>query len=350
MHPNRRTVLASSPALLLALSACSTGSTAASGSDGESNSSGSGAAPGAFPVTVKHVYGSTKISKEPSRIATIGWSDHDVLASFGVLPVGATKITWGGNEHGSTDWFDKAAEKIDPNAEIVRYDDSDGTPVAEIAKVNPDLVLGVNSGLTEENYDKLTKIADTVAYPELAWGTPWEESVRIIGKAIGRPDEAEKIVKETNNLIDEAVAKYPKIKGKTAAWASISPTDTSKIDIYTSNDLRAQMLTRFGLETADIVTKHSDGERFFFSLSAEKARKIDADVLIFYVQGDEQLEKIKKDPLLGQIPAIKNGTFVASADNSVAMTMSSPSPLSMEVAVTEFLPQIAEALKGNAGT
>lgn len=349
MPPNRRTVLASTPALLLALSACSTGSTASSDSGGESSSSGSGANPGAFPVTVKHVYGKTEISKEPSRIATIGWSDHDVLASFGVLPVGATKITFGGNDHGSTEWFDEAAEEIDPDADVVRYDDSDGTPVAEIAKVNPDLVLGVNSGLTEENYDKLTKIAPTVAYPELAWGTPWEESVRIIGKAIGRPDEADTIVKETNNLIDEAVAKNPEVKGKTAVWASISPTDTSKIDIYTTNDLRMQMLTRFGLETPDIVTKNSRGGDFFFSLSAEKAHTIDADVLIFYVEGDKQVEKIKKDPLLGQIPAIKNGTFVASADNTVAMTMSSPSPLSMEVAVNEFLPKVAKAVKGNAG-
>ena len=182
------------------------------------------------------------------------------------------------------------------------------------------------------------------------WGTPWEESVRIIGKAIGQPDEAEKIIKETNNLIDEQVAKYPQIKGASAAWASISPTDTSKVDIYTTTDLRTQMLTRFGLEPADIVTEHSKGDKFFSSVSAEKAHTIDADVLIFYVENDKQLKKITEDPLLGQIPAIKNGTFVASADNSVAMTMSSPSPLSMEVAVTEFLPQIAEALKGNAGT
>ena len=33
--------------------------------------------------------------------------------------------------------------------------------------------VGVNSGLTKEEYDKLSKIAPTVAYPKVAWGTSW---------------------------------------------------------------------------------------------------------------------------------------------------------------------------------
>lgn len=238
--------------------------------------------------------------------------------------------------------------KIDPDAEITRYDDADGIPVAEIAKLSPDLVLGVNSGMTKEEYDKLTKIAPTVAYPDLAWATPWEDSLTIIGKALGVPDKAKDLLKETNDLIDEEVAKYPEIEGKTVAWASITPTDLSKIDIYTTNDLRPQLLRRFGMEDGPLVTKHSDGTKFFFSISAEKARDIEADVLIFYADGKEQIEKITKDPLLGEIPAIKEGHYVASADQQVSTTLSSPSPLSMEVAVTKFLPELAEAAKGKS--
>lgn len=344
MSPNRRAVIASAPALLFALSACSTGSAADSGSGAKGDESAS-AESGAFPVTIKHAFGETELTKAPTRIATVGWNDHDVVASFGVVPVGATKITWGGNEHGSTDWFDKAVKEADPDAEIVRYDDTDGIPVAEIAKLTPDLILGVNSGLTKEEYEKLTKIAPTVAYPELAWGTPWEESVAIIGKALGRPDQADQLIEETNQLIDDAVAKNSAVKGKSVAWASFSPTDKSKIDIYTSIDLRPQLLRRFGMEDAGIVKKNSDGDAFFFSVSAEKARDIDADVLIFYVTDDKQLDALKSDPLLGKIPAIERGSFVGSADNTVAMTMSSPSPISMEVAVTKFLPLVADAAK-----
>ena len=342
MSPNRRAVIASAPALLLALTACSTGS-ASDDAAAEGESSG-GSAEG-YPVTIEHAFGSTEITQAPTRIATVGWNDHDVVASFGVVPVGATKITWGGNEQGSTDWFDKAVKEADPDAEVVRYDDADGIPVAEIAKLNPDLILGVNSGVTQEDYDKLTKIAPTVAYPELAWGTPWEESVKIIGQALGRPDEADQLIEDTNQLIDEAIEKNSAVKGKSVAWASFTPNDTSKIDIYTSIDLRPQLLRRFGMEDAGIVKENSEGDAFFFSVSAEKARDIDADILIFYATDDEQVEALKADPLLGKIPAIERDSFVASADNTVAMTMSSPSPISMEVAVTEFLPKVADAAK-----
>lgn len=343
MSVNRRAVIASAPALLFALSACSTGS-AAGGSDAKGGASAA-ANSDAYPVTLEHAFGTTEIPTAPKRIATVGWNDQDVVASFGIVPVGATKITWGGNEQGSTPWFDEAVEQIDPDAEIVRYDDADGIPVDEIAKLAPDLILGVNSGITKEEYAKLKKIAPTVAYPELAWGTPWEDSVTIIGTALGVDDKAKELVDETNALIDDAVAKHPEVKGKSVAWASFTPNDASKIDIYTSKDLRPQLLRRFGMEDAQIVKKNSTGDAFFFTVSAEKARDIDADVLIFYVTDDKEVDKLKADPLLGKIPAIKNGTFVASADNQVALTMSSPSPISMEVATSKFLPEIAKAAK-----
>nr|WP_246297500.1 iron-siderophore ABC transporter substrate-binding protein [Janibacter cremeus] len=323
------------------MSACSTGSADDTTAKGGASAS---AESGAFPVTITHAFGETEVTEAPKRIATVGWNDQDVVASFGIVPVGATKITWGGNAQGSTPWFDAAVQEVDPDAEIVRYDDADGIPVAEIAKLTPDLILGVNSGMTEEEYAKLTKIAPTVGYPDLAWGTPWQESVTIIGKAIGRPDEADRLIEETNQLIDDAVEENSAVKGKSVAWMSVSPTDMSKIDIYTSIDLRPQLLRRFGMEDADIVKKNSQGDAFFFSVSAEKARDIDADVLIFYTE-DSQIEALKSDPLLSKIPAIERGSFVASADNTVAMTMSSPSPISMEVAVTKFLPSVADAAK-----
>ena len=57
----------------------------------------------AFPVTIEHAFGETTIEAEPTRVATLGWTDQDSALALGVVPVGATKITWGGNEAGSTD-------------------------------------------------------------------------------------------------------------------------------------------------------------------------------------------------------------------------------------------------------
>ena len=109
------------------------------------------------------------------------------------MPVGATKITYGGNKAGSTDFFDAKVEELGGEAPA-RYDDTDGIPFAEVAKVSPDLILATNSGLTKADYDKLTKIAPVVAYPDVPWITPWRTSLETVGKALGRSDEAAQVL------------------------------------------------------------------------------------------------------------------------------------------------------------
>jgi iron complex transport system substrate-binding protein len=55
----------------------------------------------AFPLTIKHKYGSTTIEKVPERIVTVGLTDHDALLALGVVPVGTTE--WFG-EYPSSVW------------------------------------------------------------------------------------------------------------------------------------------------------------------------------------------------------------------------------------------------------
>lgn len=54
-------------------------------------------------------------------------------------------------------------------------------------------------------------------------------------------------------------------------------------------------------------------------------------------------DAIKKDPLLGQIPAIKKGAFVAFEDKTVTLATSAASPLSLPWALDTTLDQIAAA-------
>lgn len=327
-------------------SGCSTGPTGG-GTSPEAGGGMSTQAPAdesAFPVTIEHVYGETTIDQLPTRVATVGWSDQDVVVALGEVPVGATKITWGGNEAGSTDYFDEALAELDPNAEITRYDDSDGIPIDEIAALQPDLILGVNSGLTEEEYDQLSKIADTIAYPKIAWGTSWEDSLEIIGTALGRSDKAAEVRAATNAMLDQVTVDYPQLEGMSFAWTWFNAADLSTIGIYTPTDLRPQMMRRFGMVDAPKVIEISAGtDGFSANLSAEQSDQLDADLIVFYIESAGQDEQFKADPLIGQIPALQRGAYVASLDNSIALTMSSPSPLSIPVAIEAFLPQIVEA-------
>jgi iron complex transport system substrate-binding protein len=341
----RAVVLGLSATLLAACSTGATGSTEGGGDTPDATGGEADATDDAFPATVEHAFGETTIETDPQRVVTVGWSDADVVASLGEVPVGATAITWGGNEAGSTDWFDAAVADLGASTEdITRYDDSDGIPVDEIAALEPDVILGTNSGLTQEDYDTLSKIAPVVAYPEVAWGTPWQDSVELVGQALGRGQEAAEVVDETQAAIDAALEDNPHIEGKSVAWAWFTPADLSTIGLYTSIDLRPQMLREFGMVDAEVVTELSEGtDAFTANLSAEQADTLDADVLIFYVDDQTQEETLLADPLIGQIPALQDGSYVASSDNVMALPLSSPTPLSIPVALEGFLPMVDEA-------
>lgn len=350
----------------LTLTACSTGpagedESSPSSSSGESStaSSGSGSADSSgegsgdegsatFPVTVEHALGKTTIEEEPTRIATLGWSDHDIVAALGVKPVGAPEITWGGNANKSTDWFDKKANELD--GEITRYSDADGAPIDEIATLQPDLILATNSGITPEEYEKLSKLAPVVAYPELAWGTSWQDSTKLVGQAMGKPAEAEQLVADTEQKIADTAKKYPELEGATAAWASFAATDLSTFTLYTTTDNRPRMLEDLGMVNAPVIGELSkDASNFMVEVSAEKADTVEADVVVFYADETLPAETVVKNDLLKAIPAFTRGSYVAADDPVASYPMSSPTPLSIPVALEEFVPQLAEAAQKAQG-
>ena len=98
------------------LAGCTTGSTEATRRPGPGDRAQVDA--DAFPVTIEHAFGETTIEEEPNRVATLGWTDQDMALSLGVVPVGATKLTWGGNDAGSSDWFDAELEELGAEAPV----------------------------------------------------------------------------------------------------------------------------------------------------------------------------------------------------------------------------------------
>lgn len=338
--------VAGAVAAVLALSACSTGPSATTddATSSASRTDSASTASDAFPVTVTHALGETVIEAEPTRVATIGWTDHETLVSLGVVPVGAVEITWGGNAEGSTDWFDEAVAELG-GEQPTRYDDSAGAPIEEIVALEPDLILATNSGLTQEEYDTLTKVAPVVAYPEAPWSTSWQDSLELVGEAVGRSDRAAEVEAETNALLEDAGAEFPEIAGTSAAWLWFAAADYSKFGVYTATDARPRFLDAVGFETPAIVSELSDGApgQFSVDVSAERASEFDADVIVFYVDDSVKLEDLQAAPLIQDLPALKSGAFVASGDPELALPLSSPTPLSIPVAVEKFLPLLAEA-------
>ncbi|WP_425279233.1 ABC transporter substrate-binding protein [Arthrobacter nanjingensis] len=347
-QPSRRTLLRTGAGLgaaalsAVVLAACSTG-TANGDAAGTPAVSG-----GTFPVTVKHAFGETVIQKQPQRVATVAWVNDDIAIALGVVPVGLPKIEWGGNDKGSSPWKDAALEKLGASFGSAKapaqYSEADGINFTEVAKTSPDVILAAYSGLSREDYDKLSKIAPVIAYPELAWGTPWQEATALIGKAMGKETEAAGLVKSVESQIKDKAAAHSAIAGKSFIFGNLEPGKGDGVNVYTASDNRPRFLTATGMTLAPVVADKAKGSKeFFIPWSAEKANELVSDVFVTWVPDDKTTDAIKKDPLLGQIPAIKNDALVAFADKTVTLSLSASSPLSLPWALDNVLDQLAAA-------
>ncbi|MBG6184130.1 iron complex transport system substrate-binding protein [Arthrobacter sp. CAN_A214] len=346
MAPLRmRGLFAAAAIAVLSLSACSTGP--ADGGSVATGGNDDGAAD-AFPVTIEHAFGETTIEEKPERIATVSWVNADVSLALGVVPVGMPIDAYGGNENGSTPWKDAKLEELDAaiggeNAPA-QYSEADGIPFDDIAATNPDVILGVYSGLSQEDYDTLSAIAPVVAYPEVAYGTAWQDSTRIIGDALGLADQAGELITETEEAIAGAAAEYPQIEGKTFIYGNLEPAGADGVNIYTANDNRPRFLSELGMIQADVVTENTqDSTEFFIPWSAERANELESDVFVTWVPDAATKEAISTDPLLSQIPAVETGALVADSDNTLTLSISAANPLSLPWALDKFLPLLGEA-------
>jgi iron complex transport system substrate-binding protein len=344
MAPSRlRSLIAAAAVAVLSLSACSTGP-----ADSGTAATGGSASADAFPVTIEHAFGETTLTEKPERVATVSWVNADVSLALGVVPVGMPADSYGGNENQSTPWKDAKLEELDAaigtgNAPV-QYSETDGIAFDDIAATNPDVILAAYSGLSQEDYDTLSKIAPVVAYPEAAYGTAWQDSTRIIGKALGLSGDAEQLVSETEQAIADAAAEYPQLKGKTFIYGNLEPGSADGVSVYTENDNRPRFLTELGMVQADVVTENTKGsEEFFIPWSAERANELDSDIFVTWVADEATKEAIAGDALLGQIPAVETGALVADSDNTLTLSISAANPLSLVWALDRFLPMLGEA-------
>ncbi|MGC4104950.1 MAG: iron-siderophore ABC transporter substrate-binding protein [Thermomicrobiales bacterium] len=293
-----------------------------------------------FPVTVPHVYGETVIEAPATRVVTIGWSTQDAVIALGVDPVGIPANTWGGDAEGFLPWTRTALE----GRTLPKVLDITEIPFEDIAGLNPDLILAPYSGITQDEYDTLSKIAPTVAYPKVAWGTSWQDDQTITGKALGMSAAAEKLVSDTETLIASQTDKYPQLKGKTFAYGNMG--DGTAFNFYTTTDARSLFLAGIGLEPSDFV-KGLDAQAgensYFVAVSMELANTVIADIVVMWFGSEDDYKKAQANTSFQAIPAVKEGRFAAVVGESLVMASSAFSVLSIPYMLDQFIPTLAAA-------
>ncbi len=345
MRASRITGLVAASALALTLAAC-TGSTEPVATNEATTPATSAPADG-FPVTIQHAFGETVIEAKPERVATVAWANHEVPLALGVVPVVFEKATWGDADgDGLLPWVKDKVDELgfEPNL----YDPTDGIDFQAVADATPDVILAAYSGLSQEEYDRLTKIAPVVAYPDVAWGTNYADMILLNSKALGLEDEGQQFLASLDKTVTDSLATHPEIVGKKPLFVFFSPDDLSSLTYYTGHDTRPKFLNDFGLPyaqlAADATANTSD---FYGTISTEEVEKLaDVDVIITY--GDSSLlPALQADPLLSKIPAIAAGRVLFATGEGNLDTGVNPSPLSIESTIDTYFDALSKALAGN---
>jgi iron complex transport system substrate-binding protein len=322
----------------LVLSAC--------GSDAETDDETGAAADAAFPVTIQHVFGETVIEEKPERVATVAWANHEVPLALGIVPVGMSKATWGDdNDNGVLPWVEDKLTELGAETPVL-FDETEGIDFEAVADTQPDVILAAYSGLTQEEYDTLSKIAPVVAYPEVAWGTSVQDMITLNSQALGLAEEGEELVGELDVKVKASLEAHPALEGKKILFSWIDPADMSQVGFYTSHDTRPGFIHELGLPLPAVVeTASAETEEFYTTVSAEETEKFeDVDVIVSYGATDgSTLAAIQADPLLSKIPAISKGAVAILADNSPLAASANPSPLSIGWGIDDYFEVLAAA-------
>ncbi|MEV4312835.1 iron-siderophore ABC transporter substrate-binding protein [Actinocrispum sp. NPDC049592] len=321
-----RYLLAVSLLLLTACGSSSQGAQAPTSSDG------------AFPVTIEHKFGSTTIKAEPKRIVLVGLTEQDPLMALGVVPVATTK--WIGKYDGEIPPWSR--DKLGNAPLPTVLSDQGGLQYEKIASLKPDLILGLYAELTQESYDKLSKIAPTVAQPSQynAYGIPWQDATRTVGKIVGKSAQAEKLVTDTEARLAKVRQDNPEFNGATAVIA----TNWEGYFVYGSQDPRSRMLAALGFKLPDTLDQVI-GDKFGATISKERVDLLDQRVLVWIVtDATKTRADLNTDPLYTGLNVAKQHHDILIDDTTpYGSSVSFISVLSIPYLLDNLVPDLKKA-------
>ena len=331
MAVSRRAVLTGLAGLTGAgLAAGLTGCGGAEAASGEGNSG----------VTLKHKFGTTVVPKPPTRVVSLGTTDHDVALALGITPLSISNFV--GTPTGVGPWAEKQLGKARPQL----YTGGAEVSVESVAKLRPDLILAVENDLTKDRYDKLSQLAPVVAPPAgyIDWGVPWQLQTRSIGAALGKAQAAEQLISAVTARFAAAKRQHPAFVGKTAVVASVYAGAAGVYNAYTKQDSRLQFMAGLGLKPAPRVDALGS-TRFTVPISREKVDLLEADVVVIIAFDDVSNKAVDNDRLFAGLNASKRKAVIRLTITGVGLAMSANSVLSIPYALDGLLPKMAAILR-----
>ncbi|MET9193512.1 iron-siderophore ABC transporter substrate-binding protein [Streptomyces olivaceus] len=332
-------------AAALSAAALGVGLLAGCGSDSDDPADRAGGAGstggGVFPVTVEHAFGTTEIKETPKRVVSVGYTDDQTVLAFGIKPVGMVDQYPNPAGHSpdiNTQWPWVKDKWGDSKPEVVMENGDSGPNIEKIAALRPDLIVAVYSEIDRAAYDKLSRIAPTVARTKAEkepFSAPWQDNALHIAKALGKAEEGEKAVADIEGKLAAAKKAHPGFADQTAVALSWYKDSVAP---FTSTDVRGRLLTGIGFKYQTEIDKVAGGD-FYTTLSPERVDLVDVD-RIFVINDKADQEALKKFELFTNLDAVKNGKVSYLLDSegpAVGAAISQGTLLSMPYAIDELV-------------
>ncbi|WP_026910784.1 iron-siderophore ABC transporter substrate-binding protein [Patulibacter minatonensis] len=324
----------------LTLAACGSdddASTTAGGAGTTAGTTASADAPGPFPVTITHTFGTTTVKAAPERVATAGFNEQDFALALGVKPVAVREFI-GDFPFKTRPWAPGADS--DPTPQYIGSTDID---IEKLAAARPDVILGIYSFIDKGMYGKLSGIAPTIAQTkDFGEGAvPWDRQLLDTGKALGRETRAKEVVADVDRQFDDAKKAHPEFAGRKLTVAFESGGTLFNLG---DDDLRQQFFTDLGFVTPKVNGKDYQED----NISRERLDVLDQDVLVL-ISDDEK--GILDDPLYQRLKAVKEGRVInVKATDAFAGALGYNSPLSRPYLLKQVVPQLVAAVDGDPAT
>ncbi len=280
-------------------------------------------------VTVKHMFGETKVPAAPKRVVSAGYTEQDDLLAVGVIPVAVTNW-WGDQPFGVWPWAQPKLGGAQPEV----LDLTNGIQIDRIAALKPDLIVATNAGVDEDTYKKLSEIAPTIPQSgQDAFFEPWKNQAAAIGQAAFKFDEMAALVKAVDDKFTEIAKNNPQFSGKKALLLEGAIVDDA-VHVLTPR-WRSDFLSQMGLAIPDIggtITRD------------QMAPMLDsADVLIWTTESDDQQAALLADPTIAKLKATTGDRNVFTGKD-LAGAIAFASPLSYPVVADQLPPAVAKVL------
>ncbi|WP_312898707.1 iron-siderophore ABC transporter substrate-binding protein [Corynebacterium variabile] len=334
-------VLAAST-LVIGLAAC--------GSDDDDDSNGTSVNTDFEPVTISHALGEAEITEKPERVVTLGQGSAETALALGIVPVGTEEYEWGADESGQLPWIHEELEDEgfaeDDYPELISAGDN-GVSAEEIAKLDPDVILAPWSGITAEQYDSLSALAPTVAYPEKPWTIDWKDQITTVATALGEKDRAEELIGGIEDQFATVREQNPEFADHDFAFIYNQGT-TGDMGVFLPTEQRVAMVENLGLTVAPVVEDMKGQEKEgtdSATFSIETADRLnDVDLIFTFYSDEANRAEMEALPTYGAVSAIRKGAVVAPTENSLVTGSSIVNPLTVPWAIDRYVPMIKDAI------